>query len=591
MKYHIYILIIITTVISCTQPPNNENIKNRDLEISTKDILDHIKYLSADERYGRFPGTKGSKETIKYIIDEFKNVGIQPAGIDGYTQPFDFTTGIQLVGVNTLSVNKKIYNVNKDYTPLEFSSNGNVSGELTFAGYGYTINDSIDWDDYNNINVENRWVMILRGGPDGDHPHSKFVAHNPLRKKAMLARDNQAAGVLFVDFEDGGQLIPLKHTPNSTAIGIPVIQISRSLANSLLNDSLEAVQAKINESESPYSMEIATNINAVISLEKEKVSIPNVLGILPGSHATLKNEYIILGAHFDHLGYGGKGSGSLSTDINAIHNGADDNASGTAGILELAAKLSSKPGNLKRSIIFMAYNAEEEGLLGSKYFVENPTVDLSKVTAMINMDMIGRMSDNKVTVGGTGTSPSFKSILDEIESDHDIILRRSAEGYGPSDHASFYVNDIPVLFFFTGTHTDYHKPSDDWNHINAVGEKQILHMVHDIIYKIDSFDEQLIFTESGPQAPTQTRRSFKVTLGIIPSYGSEVEGLEIDGARADGPGGKAGLKKGDIIIEIGGKDIKNIYDYMYRLGELNPGESINIKVRRGDRIIDLKVNL
>ncbi|SVB49887.1 uncharacterized protein METZ01_LOCUS202741, partial [marine metagenome] len=216
-------MIIITTVISCTQPPNNENIKNRDLEISTKDILDHIKYLSADERHGRFPGTKGSKETIKYIIDDFKNVGIQPAGIDGYTQPFDFTTGIQLVGVNTLSVNKKIYNVKKDYTPLEFSSNGNVSGELTFVGYGYTINDSIDWDDYNNINVENRWVMILRGGPDGDHPHSKFVIHNPLRKKAMLARDNQAAGVLFVDFEDNGELIPLKHTPNSTAIGIPII--------------------------------------------------------------------------------------------------------------------------------------------------------------------------------------------------------------------------------------------------------------------------------------------------------------------------------------------------------------------------------
>jgi hypothetical protein len=239
----------------------------------------------------------------------------------------------------------------------------------------------------------------------------------------------------------------------------------------------------------------------------------------------------------------------------------------------------------------MAYNAEEEGLLGSKYFVDNPTIDLTKITAMINLDMIGRMSDKKVTIGGTGTSPIFKSILDELEPDYDINIRRNSEGYGPSDHASFYVNNIPVLFFFTGTHTDYHKPSDDWEHINAEGEKQILEMVHDIIYKIDSIDEQLVFTESGPKEASQTRRSFKVTLGLIPSYGSDVEGLEIDGARADGPAGKAGLIKGDIIIEIDGKDIKNIYDYMYRLGELKLGENINVKVRRGENILNLTISL
>ena len=350
-------------------------------------------------------------------------------------------------------------------------------------------------------------------------------------------------------------------------------------------------QTKINESKSPYSIEIDTKLKANISLEKEKVSVPNVLGILEGSDDKLKNEYIILGAHFDHLGFGGSGSGSLSMNSREIHNGADDNASGTAGVLEIAAKLSSQSEKLKRSVIFMAYNAEEEGLLGSKYFVDNPTIDLTKITAMINMDMIGRMSDKKVTIGGTGTSPSFKSILDELEPYYDINIRRSSEGYGPSDHASFYVNDIPVLFFFTGTHTDYHKPSDDWEHINAEGEKQILEMVHDIIYKIDSIDEQLVFTESGPKEASQTRRSFKVTLGVIPSYGSDAEGLEIDGARPDGPAGKAGLKKGDIIIEIDGKDIKNIYDYMYRLGELKPGENINVKIRRGENTLNLTVNL
>ena len=591
MKYKIDILFCLFLVIGCSQPPTSLTIKNKNPDISANDILDHIKYLSADERQGRFPGSEGSKESVEYIVNQFKSAGIEPAGTDGYNQFFDFTIGIKLSGKNSFSAKGSSYNVSKDYIPLEFSSNGVVSSDLTFVGYGYVIDDSLDWNDYNNINVENRWVMIIRGGPDGDHPHSKFVDHNPLRKKAMLARDNKAAGVLFVDSDEGGQLISLKHTPNSTAIGIPVIHITRTLANMLLEDKLELFQTKINESQSPYSMEIDTKIKVQVSLEKEKVSVPNVLGVLQGSDPRLKNEYIVVGAHFDHLGFGGAGSGSLSQNTREIHNGADDNASGTAGVLEIAAKLSSQPSALKRSVIFMAYNAEEEGLLGSKYFVDNPTIDLTKITAMINMDMIGRMSDNKVTIGGIGTSPSFKSILDQIELDHEINIRRSSEGYGPSDHASFYVNNIPVLFFFTGTHTDYHKPSDDWEHINAEGTKQILDIVHDIIYKIDSIDDQLVFTEAGPKGPSQSRRSFKVTLGVIPSYGSDAEGLEIDGARPDGPAGKAGLKKGDILIEIDGKEIKNIYDYMYRLGELKPGESINIKVRRGERIIDLTVNL
>ena len=591
MKYKIKILCCLFWAISCSQSPANLRIKNKDPEISANDILDHIKYLSGDEREGRFPGSRGSKEAIDYIVNELKSSGVGPAGTDGYTQFFDFTIGIKMNGENTLSVNGKPYDVNEDFIPVEFSSNGMASSGLTFVGYGYSIDDSMDWNDYKNINVENRWAMIIRGGPDGDHPHSKFVNHNPLRKKAMLARDNKAAGVLFVDFDEGGELMSLKHTPNSTAIGIPVIHISRTLADKLLAGRLGSFQTKINESKSPYSIEIDTKLKAHISLEKEKVSVPNILGILEGSDEKLKNEYIILGAHFDHLGFGGNGSGSLSMNSREVHNGADDNASGTAGVLEIAAKLSSQSEKLKRSVIFMAYNAEEEGLLGSKYFVDNPTIDLTKITAMINMDMIGRMSDKKVTIGGTGTSPSFKSILDELEPYYDINIRRSSEGYGPSDHASFYVNDIPVLFFFTGTHTDYHKPSDDWEQINAEGEKQILEMVHDIIYKIDSIDAQLVFTESGPKEGAQTRRSFKVTLGVIPSYGSEAEGLEIDGARPDGPAGKAGLKKGDIIIEIDGKDIKNIYDYMYRLGELKPGENINVKVRRGENILNLTVNL
>ena len=239
----------------------------------------------------------------------------------------------------------------------------------------------------------------------------------------------------------------------------------------------------------------------------------------------------------------------------------------------------------------MGYNAEEEGLLGSKYFVNNPTVDLSMIVSMINMDMIGRMSDKKITVGGTGTTSEFEMILKEVNQNHGLQLKMSPEGYGPSDHASFYVNDIPVLFFFTGTHTDYHKPSDDWQHINVQGEKKIVDLIYDLTLKLNNLDEKLAFTEAGPKEPTQSRRSFNVTFGVIPSYGSQAEGLEIDGARKDGPAANAGMLKGDVIIEIGGKEIKNIYDYMYRLGELKSGQTVEVKVLRNNKELLLSINL
>ena len=291
------------------------------------------------------------------------------------------------------------------------------------------------------------------------------------------------------------------------------------------------------------------------------------------------------------MGFGGNESGSLSPDTLAIHNGADDNASGTAGVLELAGKLSANRNLLKRSILLMGYNAEEEGLLGSKYFVNNPTVDLSMIVSMINMDMIGRMSDKKITVGGTGTTSEFEMILKEVNKNHGLQLKMSPEGYGPSDHASFYVNDIPVLFFFTGTHTDYHKPSDDWQHINVQGEKQVVDLIYDLTLKLSNLDEKLAFTEAGPKEPNQSRRSFNVTFGVIPSYGSQAEGLEIDGARKDGPAANAGMQKGDVIIEISGKEIKNIYDYMYRLAELKAGQTVEVKVLRNNKELLLSVNL
>ncbi len=576
----------------CSLVSNQSPAENLNPEITANEILDHIKYLSDDKREGRFPGSKGSQEAIEYIVNHFKKDGLEPAGSNGFLQPFEFIVGIDYGEVNQLEIDGTTYEKGIDYIPLEFSSSSAVESDIVFSGYGFSIDDSIQWNDYANSDVEGKWVLVFIDGPDSDSPHSDFAKHTPLRKKAMLARDNNAAGILFVNQAgDDDKLIPLKHSPNSTAVGISVLHISRSIADGLVGGRLEILQKELDEKLAPNSFPITQRVNAEVSLKKEIVEVPNVLGMIRGSDSVLKDEYIVIGAHFDHLGYGGSGSGSLAPDSAVVHNGADDNASGIAGILELAEKLSFNKKLLKRSIILMAYNAEEEGLLGSKYYVNNPTIDLSSVIAMINMDMIGRMSDNKVTIGGTGTSPGFETLLNDVNEKKEMQLKMSPEGYGPSDHASFYINDVPVLFFFTGTHENYHKPSDDWEHINAIGEKQIVDLVYDLTIKLSSLDEKPAFTEAGPKEPNQTRRSFKVTFGVIPSYGSQEEGMEIDGAKKEGPAGKAGMKKGDVIIEIGGKEIKNIYDYMYRLGELKSGDVVEVKIKRGEKVLSLKVTL
>ena len=591
MKFFIKIFFSASFIISCNQVSSKYVDQLNNPEILSKEISEHIKYLSADEREGRFPGTKGSQEAINYIVDELKGLGVLPAVDDEYLQFFNFTKDIKPDGLNEIRFNNKKYDINTDFMPLEFSSNASFTADVAFIGYGFSIKDSVEWDDYKYIDVKDRWVAILIGSPDGDHPHSKYADHIPIRKKAMLAKDNNARGVLFINQSDSDEFIPLRYDPNSNNMDIPVVQISRKFANDLLSDSLQFFQDEINSDLSSRSFLLNKSIDSKISLKKETIQIPNIIGMIPGNHDNHKNEYIVIGAHFDHLGFGGQSSGSLAPDERSIHNGADDNASGIAGVLEIAEKLKANQFELNRSILFMGYNAEEQGLLGSKYYVNNPTVPLKNIITMINMDMIGRMSNNKITVGGTGTSSAFDLILNNIEKNHDLFFTKSPEGFGPSDHSSFYINDIPVLFFFTGAHNDYHKPSDDWAQINVESEKKILDMIYDIVIQIDQLEIKPVFTEAGPKGPSQSRTSFKVTFGIIPSYSSNAIGLEIDGARQGGPAQQAGIKKGDIIIEIEGKSISNIYDYMYRLAELKTGQSVEVIVQRGDKELKLILNL
>ena len=599
MKLFTILLTISLIVITGCIPPSSCNKGfQQNPKITEAELAEHIKYLASDELKGRYPGTPESKMAQDYIINQYKLNNLSPIDENDYLQKFDFVNAVETGANNNFSVNDTDYVLFQDFTPLAFSATGDFAeSKSVFVGFGFSINDSIQWNDYEGVSVVDKWAIILRGGPDDDNQNSKFISHLPLRKKVLLAQDNNARGVLFVsqysDEED--ELLPLKYDNSFSGAGVPVLHITQSVAEKLFSKStidLKTTLGLLKSNMRPNSFAIPdVLISANIDLVKTTSEAANIVAIIPGNDPVLKNEYIVIGAHYDHLGMGGTGSGSRAPDNLAIHNGADDNASGTAGIIEIGEKLLSIQPKLKRSIIILNFDAEERGTLGSKYFTNNPLINLENVIAMLNLDMIGHLEESRLTIGGTGTSPTFEGLLNDINKIYELNLKLSPEGFGPSDHASFYIQDIPVLFFFTGTHDDYHKPTDDFPLINLAGEKTVANFVFDIIRSLDDMEERPAFTEAGPKESQMPSRRFKVTFGVIPAHGSQAEGMEIDGVSKDGPADIAGMQKGDIITAIDGKDIKSIYDYMYRLGELKKDSSVPITVLRGEKILELTIEL
>ncbi|HET7287395.1 MAG TPA: M20/M25/M40 family metallo-hydrolase, partial [Pyrinomonadaceae bacterium] len=329
----------------------------------------------------------------------------------------------------------------------------------------------------------------------------------------------------------------------------------------------------------------AKELTFATDVVRAEVPAHNVVGVLEGSDPVLKNESIIIGAHYDHLGRGGEGSGSLAPKAGEIHHGADDNASGTAGLIELARIFGAQRPKLKRTLIFIAFGGEEEGLLGSNYYVNHPFTPLTNTVGMINMDMIGRMKDRKLVIGGVGTAKEWRDL---IATEKSFELTLNEDGFGPSDHSSFYGKQVPVLFFWTGTHNDYHKPSDTWDKINYNDEAKILSFVARIVRDIDGADKRLTYTTAKSDSAPRTG-GFRVYLGTIPNYADSSNGMLIDGVRDDSPAAKAGLKAGDRIVKIGDRDVKNVYDYTYALGEMKAGQEYVFEVVRGSEKLTLKV--
>lgn len=566
----------------------------RNPEITAKELKTDVYFLASDSLKGRKPGTKEGDVAAAYIRDQFKASGLKLICENGF-QYFEIVQDVSAGDHNSLRFEGFQGTLNKDFMPVAYSSDGNVSGNVVFAGYGFDIDqDSLKWKDYEGTEVKGKWVMILRGDPELDNNDSKFIPFTEIRGKILVAKDHGAAGVLVVTpvaVDKDDKLIGLHSENNDVTSGIPVINIKRDVADRILASSgfkVDSLEKILNKTRKPKTMILPLTVTASSEVIQKKARTENVVGMLEGNDPILKNEYIVIGGHYDHLGFGGPGSGSRMPDTVAIHNGADDNASGTAMVIELAGKLASVKDKLKRSIIFISFSGEEMGLLGSKYFTDHCPVDMKKIKAMFNYDMVGRYDKEKksISISGTGTSLEGDSIIKLYEKKLPFEVTHSPDGYGPSDHASFYASSIPVFYFTTGSHTDYHTPFDDADKLDYATEKVIGDFSYNIIMNVDNLPKALTFHESGKkQGYGRSGRRMKVTLGIMPDFaGTEKKGLRVDGVTKDGPADKGGMLKGDIIISINGMTVGNIYEYMSRLGKLKQGQTISVEVLRKGKV-------
>ena len=565
--------------------------------------LNDVKVLAASDMEGRGAGTKGIERAAHYIEQQFKGLGLESAGTQSYLQPFTVTTGARLKGKNNLivhigSVESKL-KLGEDYVPLSFSSVGSVSGPVAFAGYGVTA-EEFGYDDYAHLDVKDKIVVVLRYEPDkfGEKSgHQGLTQHSHLITKAINARNHGARAVILVNGKLGPNeedlLLRFGSLAGPRDVGIPMVQVKNAVVESWFKEtgkSLADSQKQIDGDLKPRSFALPDSLRVSMDVDIETLhaTVNNVLAYLPGK----TSEYVIIGAHYDHLGYG-DASSLAPSEIGKIHPGADDNASGTAGVLELARIFTRRRERMQRGILFMSFAGEELGLLGSAEWVKEPTRPLGDAVAMINMDMIGRIRDGKVYVGGVGTT--FKPLLEKVAAKYDFKLAYSAGGYSASDHTSFVTKSIPSLFFFSGLHSDYHKPSDTWEKIDPNAAARLVDMIADVATELASVPErpQFVKVEEPPSsmAGEGEVRSYGPYFGSIPDFGEIENGVKFADVRPGSPAAKAGLKAGDVLVQFGDKPIKNLYDFTDALRRSKVGDVVEVKVMRDDQPVAARVTL
>jgi aminopeptidase YwaD len=565
--------------------------------------LNDIKTLAAPDMEGRGAGTKGLTRAEHLIEKRYKELGLQPAGVKGYAQPFTVVTGARLKSDNHFAVQagdaKNDLKIDQDFVPFSFSASEQVAAPLVFAGYGATA-DEFHYDDYAGLDVKDKVVAVLRYEPAGFAEKSGnhgLTQHSQLITKAINARNHGAKAVVVINGKlgDGEEdlLTRFGSVSGPENVGIVMVQVKNAIAESWFQGagkSLKDVQEQINSSTKPGSFDFPATLRLSlhIDIETTRATVNNVLAWLPGQ----TDEYVIIGAHYDHLGRGNFDSLAPS-QIGQIHPGADDNASGTAGVLELARLLAPQRGQLKRSILFMDFAGEELGLLGSAAWVKDPTRPLAKAVAMLNMDMIGRIKDEKVYIGGVGTGSTLKSALEQAQKDTPFKIEYSAGGYSSSDHTSFVTKKIPVLFFFSGLHSDYHKPSDTADKINAPSAARLLDLVGNVAVQLASAADAPAFQVVAEDKPAAGGGGggYGPYFGSIPDFGQTENGVKFSDVKPNSPAAKAGLKGGDIMIQFGDKPIKNLYDFTDALRRSKVGDFVEVKVLRDGQPLTVNVKL
>jgi hypothetical protein len=505
--------------------------------------LAHVRYLADDRLEGRAVGSEGARCAADYLVSQLTDIGLEPAGSEGsWFQAFQIRKGSELGARNRLVVAGRSYELGGEWVPLGFSGSASVSGRPVYGGH-LLSSPGNPADEFARMDISDRLVVVEWGDPDA--PHGVSLRGDP-HFKTTVAAGRGAAGILILAPE--GLELPGLDDETRVQLGIPAAMVSGDVADAVREALVTGASASLE-----------TDVRVTVGDAR------NVVALLPGASPTLSREYIVVGAHYDHLGHGGEGS--LAPDEAAVHNGADDNASGTAAVVEIARKLAAGP-RPARSVLFIAFTGEERGLWGSAFFVAQPTVPLDDVIAMLNLDMVGRVVDDAVTIFGVGTATEWSEVIDAANASISDPLRvgKAPDGYGPSDHSSFYGEGIPVLHLFSNTHEDYHRPSDDWQKINVAGLERVVDLTAAIATRLGAGGPQQValtpIRQEQPSTPTQSSSSssgYGPYLGTIPDMTPRDYGLRLTGVREGSPAAVAGLQPGDVVVEFDGQAIADIY--------------------------------
>ena len=557
-------------------------------------FLSHIEILAHDQFEGRGTGSRGIDLAAGYIAGQFAALGIEPGGDQGtYFQTFTIPGDPKISSLTRLTIKgrESLPQLKTDFIPLGASSESDFEGELVFAGYGITAADK-DYDDYAELDVEGQVVLVFRGQPPQLSGEGQSRERALFDRKIERAAELGAIAVIFVNVtptdDSKDALIPFGRRGRSASI--PALHISRALADELLADankhSLTSLQKAIECGDKSSTSLTGIAVSGNVAFEREDWPSRNVIGVVPGN-GPQADQFVVLGAHYDHLGI----------REGQIYNGADDNASGSAGVIEICGEIAKLPVR-NRSLLCMTFTGEEIGLLGNEHYVEHPTVPITSIVAMLNMDMIGRWTPgieaNELAIQGLGTGDSFSKIIQRRADQAGFKFLPDPSAKGPSDHASFYEGDVPSLFFFTGVHPDYHRPGDDVEKINAAGGAKIATMVAQVTL-------DLINAESPPkfQEVEQSARIFRgpqpssVVMGVVPDQDAESggPGWPIADVMEGGGAAKAGMEPGDRILTFDGQTITGLSDYYKATEKKKPGDVVPVTVRRGKEELTLQVKL